>query len=75
MKIKENLADNHAHNNLRHFDVSPNFSFTKSEVKGNCWLQIWHIRVASPFIVQVKIQDLRKLGKIIKISKIYSAIA
>ena len=34
INAKENFSDNLGHNNLRLFDVSPNFPFTTSET--NC---------------------------------------
>ena len=38
---------NHFHNTLRLFDVLPNFLYTTSETMRDCYLQTWHIRVAS----------------------------
>ena len=62
---------NHFHNILRLFDVLPNFPFTPCETKRNYQKQTWYIRVASRVTKRLKTQDLRKLGKVKKISKLY----
>ena len=65
---------NQFHNILRLFDVLPNFSFTTSETMGDYYLQIWYIRVASRVAKQLKTKDLRKLGRIRKVSKFHRMI-
>ena len=62
---------NHCHNILRLFDVLTNFPFTKSETMHNYYLKTRNIRVAE----RLKIQDLRKLGNIRKVSKPHRMIA
>ena len=69
------LNYSHFHNNVRLFDVLPNFLFTTSETMGYYYLQAWHIRVASRVAEQLKTQNLRKLGNIRKVSKLHPVIA
>ena len=51
----------------------PNFPFTTSETMGDYYLQTWYIRVASR--VAERLNDLRKLGNIRKVSKLHRMIA
>ena len=66
---------NQFHNNLRLFDVLPNFNFTTSERMGNYYLYIWYIGVASPVAEQLKTGDLRKIENIRKLSKAHRMAA
>ena len=60
---------------MRLVDVSPNFAFTARETMGDYCLETWYIRVASRVAERVKTEDLRKLGKIIKVFKLYWMMA
>ena len=73
--MKENFADNQFHNILRLFGVLPNFPFTTIETMGGSYLQKWYIRVASRVSKRLKTEDLSKLGKIRKVSKLQRMIA
>ena len=64
---------NHFHDILRLFDVLPNFPFTTSETMRDYHLYTWYIRVASR--VAERLNDLRKLGNIKKVSKPHRLIA
>ena len=66
---------NHVHNILRLFDVLPNALFSLSETIRDYYLQTWYIRVASRVAEPLKTSDLRKLGKIRKLSKPHRMIA
>ena len=50
MKNHNNLF----HNILRHFDVLPDFPFTKSETMPDYYLQTWYIRVDSRVAERLK---------------------
>ena len=75
IKIVQRTSHNHNHNILRLFDVLPNFSFTTSETMRYYYLSNMYIRVASRVTKRLKTQDLRKLGNIMKVSKLYKMIA
>ena len=68
---EDNFRDNHFHSNLRLFDVLPIFLLSTSETMHHYYLQIWYIRV----VKRLKPEDLRKLGKIRKVSKHHRMIA
>ena len=71
VKCKKNCEDKHFHNILRLFDALPNFSSTKSETMRNYYLETWYIRVASQVAEGLKTFDLRKLGNVRKVPKLY----
>ena len=68
---KKNCADKHFHNILRLFDALPNFSSTKSETMRNYYLETWYIRIVSQVNEGLKTFDLRKLGNVRKVPKLY----
>ena len=69
------LIYNHFHNNLRLFDVLPNFPITTSETMCDYYLETWYIRVAARIVELLNTQDLRKLGNIRKVSTPHRMIA
>ena len=69
-KKKKKYSYNQFHNILRLFDVLPNFSFTTSETIDDYYM-VYTRRAASRVAERLKTQDLRKLGKIRKVSKLH----
>ena len=67
------LLKNHFHNILRRFDVLSNFPFTTSETMRDYYLNTWYMPVDSR--VAKRLNDLRKLGNIRKVSKPHRMIA
>ena len=55
----------------RLFDVLPNFRFTTSETMGDYQLKTQYIRIESQVAQPYKTYELRKLGNIIKVSKLH----
>ena len=61
----------HFHNILRLFDVLSNFRFSTSKTMCDYYLQTLYIRVASQVAERLSRSEIRKLGNISKVSKLY----
>ena len=75
IQAKQNFADHHFHSILRFFDILQSFPFTKSETMGDYYLETCCIRVGSRVAERLKTYYVRKLGNIIKVSKLHRRIA
>ena len=60
---------------MRYFHVWPNLSFTTSETIGDYYLSMCYLQVAERVAEWLKTEDVRKLGTIRKVSKLYRMIA
>ena len=74
-KGKQNFPDNQFHNTVRLFYVLANFSFTTSETIGDFYLETCYIGISSQVAKGLETEDLRKIGKIKKLSKLHRMIA
>ena len=60
---------NRFHNILRLFHILSNFLFITSETMRDYYLRTWYIQVTLRVAEQLNTSNLRKLGKIRKLSK------
>ena len=65
------FPDNQLINIVRPINVLPNFLPTTSETMGDYYLKAWYRGVASQYAQLLKTSDLRKLGKMTKVSKLH----
>ena len=67
----------HLYNILRHFDVLPNFPFPKGETMRDYYLSTRYKRYVSRLAERLKkrLSHLKKLGKMMKVSKLHRMIA
>ena len=74
IKRKRKFAENHFLNIMKLMDVLTIIFFT-IYFSCNYYVQAWYIRVASLVAKRLKTYDLRKLGKIRKLSYLHTVIA